>query len=46
MDGFDPGAADTSVTRTLGIADGVRRRFTVGIPGPNYMAAVTDRVDG
>jgi hypothetical protein len=46
MDGFDPGAANTSVTRALGIADGVRRRFAAGIPGPNCMAAVTDRVDG
>jgi hypothetical protein len=46
MDGFDLGAADTSITRTLGIPDGVRRRFTAGIPGPNCMAAGTDRVDG
>jgi hypothetical protein len=46
MDGFDPGTADTFVTRALGIADGVCRRFAAGIPGPNCMAAVTDRVDG
>jgi hypothetical protein len=46
MDGFDPDAADTSVTRSLGIADGVRRRFAAGVHGPGCMAAVTDRVDG
>jgi hypothetical protein len=46
MDGFDPGAADTSVTRALGIADGVRRRSATGVPGPGCMAAFIDRVDG
>jgi hypothetical protein len=46
MDGFDPGAVDTSVARALGLTDGVLHRSAAGVLGPGYMAAVTDHVDG
>jgi hypothetical protein len=38
MDGFDPGTAEASITRALGIADGVRRRSAADAPGPDRMA--------
>jgi hypothetical protein len=45
MDGFDPGAVDTSVARALGLTDGVLHQSAAGVLGPGYMAAVTDHVD-
>jgi hypothetical protein len=38
MDGFDPGTAEASITRALGIADGVRRRSAANAPRPDRMA--------